>query len=148
MWSSWMLWRCPAPFLQSLITYVVAWHAQWRVNDFFSLDFIFDLLPVLHTAFNKNIPSNLYIPKLWSMMLLSYIWDSGKYRKKCSLMFFTQFGFFGGRQNQISLFNVVVQWLRTICLLWNFTDFMQGLKYEENFQKICQVAQVFLLYIM
>lgn len=115
---------------------------------FFSLDFIFDLLPVLHTAFNKNIPSNLYIPKLWSMMSLSYIWDSGKYRKKCSLMFFTQFGFFGGRQNQISLFNVVVQWLRTICLLWNFTDFMQGLKYEENFQKICQVAQVFLLYMM
>lgn len=61
-------------------------------------------------------------------------------------MFFAQFGFFGGRQHQMSLFNMIVSWLRTICLLWSFADFMQGLKYEGNFQKISQVAQVFLLY--
>lgn len=72
--------------------------------------------------------------------------DSLKYRKKLQLnVFHSVWVFLGGRQNQMSLFNLIVSWLRTICLLWSFTDFMQGLKYEENFQKICQVAQVFLL---
>lgn len=61
-------------------------------------------------------------------------------------MFFTLFGFFGGRQCQMSLFNMIVSWLRTICLLWSFADFMQGLKYEGDFQKICQIAQLFVLY--
>lgn len=71
-----------------------------------------------------------------------------KVQEKVQLNVFHSVWFFWGKAESNILFNVVVQWLRTICLLWNFTDFMQGLKYEENFQKICQVAQVFLLYMM
>lgn len=84
---------------------------------FFSLHFMFDLLPVLHTAFNKKW-LQIYIFQSYGPWFHYHIFgDSLKYRKKLKCNVFNLvWGFWeeGGRC-QMSFFSLIISWLRTMC---------------------------------